>query len=187
MHEVTGRTSVSMRRDSPNSADRGFTLVEMLISLAIVALIAAIAIPLVLNSINRTKQARTVANIHTIATAWEARAVETKSYNAAGATATFTIPPSPVSLTDLTGILAPTYIRELPSVDGWNHPLDFATDQPLSNSVPAIVYSIRSPGRNGTYESPTNTYAVGPTTNFDCDIIFSNGSFIVYPEGRQSQ
>jgi hypothetical protein len=27
----------------------------------------------------------------------------------------------------------------------------------------------------------------GPTTNFDCDIIYSNGTFVQYPEGVQQQ
>jgi prepilin-type N-terminal cleavage/methylation domain-containing protein len=174
--------------DLPLSIQHGVTLIELLIALAIIGLIGAIAIPLVMNAVNRSKQAKTMADIRTVATAWETRAAEKKSYNAAGATAaTFSIPPFPVSSGELTGILAPTYIRAFPVVDGWNHPLDFAVDQPLSSNTPAQVYSIRSPGRNGAYEGSGNSYKAGPTTNFDCDIIFSGGSFIVYPEGRQSQ
>ena len=31
-----------------------------------------------------------------------------------------------------------------------------------------------------------NTYTAGPTTSFDCDIVYSGGSFVVWPEGTQA-
>ena len=31
-----------------------------------------------------------------------------------------------------------------------------------------------------------NAYTTGPTTEFDCDIVFSGGSFVAWPEGTQS-
>ena len=46
----------------------------------------------------------------------------------------------------------------------------------------AETYSIGSYGKDGTSESAP---VGGPTTNYDCDIIYSNGAFVQYAEGVQ--
>ncbi|MGZ7080554.1 MAG: prepilin-type N-terminal cleavage/methylation domain-containing protein, partial [Thermoanaerobaculia bacterium] len=58
----------------------GFTLIEVLIVVAIIAILAAIAIANYLTALQRARQKRTMADMRTIATAWEARATETRGY-----------------------------------------------------------------------------------------------------------
>jgi len=162
--------------------ERGFTLLEVLIVVAIIGILATIAIGNYYNAAQRTKQKRTMADMRGIAVAWEARAIDTKAYNAAAVG--FTMPSTPINYSDLSTLLAPTYMRNIPRLDGWYYPLDFAMDRPIGGPA-AAEYAIRSPGRDGAFQG--GSYTPGPTTNFDCDIIFSGGAFVTYPEGTQQR
>ncbi len=47
-------------------------------------------------------------------------------------------------------------------------------------------YFLGSAGRDGKWEeSNLSNYSSGATTSFDCDVVYSDGEFIRYPEGAQ--
>ncbi len=147
---------------------KGFTLIELLIVVAIIGIIAAIAIPNLLNAINRGRQKRTMADMRSVATAVESYEVDFNFYPKVG----------DGNISTITAYIQPTYIKRLPTVDGWNQNMQWAGD------TTGTQYTIWSAGKGG---AGTLTGAVaGPTTDFGKAIVFSNGQFYAWPEGQQT-
>src|SRR5687767_14474421 len=95
------------------SGQNGLTMLELLVVMAIIAIVSAIATTNYFLALTRAKQKRTVADIRSIALAWEARAVDVQSYLPAG----FTFPTVPVTYPSLRAALVPTYSKNLPELD----------------------------------------------------------------------
>jgi general secretion pathway protein G len=155
----------------------GFTLIELLVVVAIIGIIAAIAIPNLLTAMQRSKQRRTMSDMRTIASAWEARASEMNRYNAAGGVESCD---QPVGSSQMSSMLAPTYMKTLPVQDAWGTPFAFFVDSAIGGTTLAQNYAIISGGHD-TVVSPE--FFSGPFTNYDCDIVYGNGTFLAYPAG----
>ena len=145
----------------------GFTLIELLIVVAIIGIIAAIAIPNLLNAIDRGKQKRSMADMRSIGTAVESYAVDNNFYPIATSMAA-------VSGTGL--VIEPIYIKLAPTKDGWGGSYYFGSD------AAGADYTISTYGK----DKKASAGSKGATSDFDCDIIFQNGTFVAYPEGVQT-
>ena len=151
----------------------GFTLIELLIVVAIIGIIAAIAIPNLLNAIDRAKQKRTMADIRSVGTATEAYAVDVNFY-----------PRNVSSLTSVDGTgnsnlgkwVSPVFIRSIPGQDGWGGDIRYQSDTVGSE------YTVISYGKDGA----RSTTSSGKTLDFDCDIVYQVGGFVAWPEGIQT-
>ena len=147
-----------------------------LVAIAILGIIAAIAIPNIVTAKQRASQKRTMADIRLIGTAVEAYSTDNNGY------------PDTTSIEGLRPMLSPKYIgASMPQRDGWDHPLMyFCYDHQEGRCA---GYVLGSGGKDGMFEhSEPRAYVASPhgaTTNFNDDLIFSNGQFIEYPEGVQ--
>lgn len=156
--------------------EAGFTLIELLIVIAIIGILAAIAIPNLLNAVQRGKQKRSMSDMRTMATAVEAYAVDNNVYPSGQCTGKFTAVTVALQDTSLS-VLAPTYIANPVKKDGWSNFLLYNT---TSNNQ---EYGFRSKGRDNT---AAGTLTCTTTTNFNDDILYSNGGFLQFPEGSQN-
>ncbi|HEU4888532.1 MAG TPA: type II secretion system protein GspG [Thermoanaerobaculia bacterium] len=144
-------------------------LVAGVVIIAIIGILAAIAIPNLLTAMQRSRQKRTMADIRTIASALEAYGTdhhELKEY------------PSGTTVQDLRSHLQPTYVSGLPVIDGWTTEIRYMR-------LPERGYVIVSAGADKKFQAEPDQYRKGTTGHFDCDIVYSNGEFLQYPEGLQ--
>ncbi len=146
------------------STSRGFSLIELLIVCAVIGLIAAIAIPNLVNAIQRGRQARSVGDLRGLGTAI---AMYQQDY------AKFPVVAGWVTISEIEPLVL-AYMGSMAKVDGWQRSFMYASD--------GDTYTLVSYGLNGIPDQP---WSIGPIHYFDDDLVIEGGAFIQWPEGVQ--
>jgi general secretion pathway protein G len=154
-----------MKVDRGRRCHAGFTIIELLIVVAIIGIIVVLVMPNLIGAIQRSRQSRTVADIRMISEGVEAYQNDHSFYPVVvGGT-----------VAEL-GVDLEVYIRKFNDHDGWGVPIFYESD--------GLHYTVISFGWGGASTLP---YTPGPTKTFDADIIFVDGAFMQWPEGPQRQ
>ena len=137
----------------------GFSLIELLIVVAIIGIIATIAVPQLLDALDRGRQRRTMSDMRNIATANGTYRVDTGAYS-----------------TDLATIQTAGYMQVIPLNDGWGTALTY------SATVATDTYTITSTGSDGaTGPAPPSPWINDPYTP---DLVLIQGQFTQAPTGQ---
>lgn len=167
---------------------RGYTLIELLIVIAVLGIIATLIIPMFLDALQKSKQKRTMAELRLVGTCWMAWLTDQVGSGAAGKK------PREYDLSALTEITSEQllnslyvnqsffYCTEVPDLDAWGHNYEYYVNE--DTLLAAQVMAIRSTGRDGVFSDLT--YTLGPyvATDYDEDLLWADGLFIHYPAGR---
>jgi general secretion pathway protein G len=152
-----------MTKARRRNAESGFSLIELLIVVAIIGIIAVLAYPNLIAAIQRSRQSRTVADLRLIGEALELYQNDHSRYPAI----------DNGTVADLVDELR-IYVRNFNHLDGWGNAMYYDSD--------GTFYTVLSLGWDSNSDTP---YSFGTTHTFDADIVFANGSFYQWPEGPQ--
>lgn len=133
----------------------GFSLIELLIVVAIIGIIATIAVPQLMDALDRGRQRRSMSDMRNMATANGTFRVDTGAYAAALAN------------------MQPTYMQVVPVNDGWGNAYTYTGGN---------TYTLTSLGSDGaTGPAPPAPWINNPYTP---DLTMSNGQFTQAPTGQ---
>jgi type II secretion system protein G len=174
---------------------KGFTLIELLIVVAIIAILAAIAIPNFLAAQVRSKASRAKADLNTVALGMESYYVDNNAYPPVY-DANNTMIPHDIRLSPITTPVA--YVASLPKdvfqtgrlawgsyanqqdvaqkqFDYWN--FSYTSNKYYLDSVGPLLWRVSSVGPNGIFEI-SETYVSGNTYHYTTNNIYdpTNGT-----------
>jgi tetratricopeptide (TPR) repeat protein len=146
----------------------------VILDVVMVAFLLGLIYPALRNAAAPIMQAVTRSRVQDVSNALAAYAKAHRSY------------PQAQTIDDLARQLEPTYISRMPRDDVWLNALRYEVWTTPDAAAPDH-YAIASAGKNGKFERTSlRLYPSGPTSDFDCDIVMSDGKWIAYPEGPQA-
>jgi prepilin-type N-terminal cleavage/methylation domain-containing protein len=164
---------------------RGFSLIELLISVAIIGLLAAMFVPNALTAIHKSKQKSTMRDLRTIAVAITDYVTDNGSAPAQDGTYD--------GGSAFYNAMSPFYVKTLPLNDKWGTGYrvwcgSAAAEYGISDAL-SDEFLVASFGRDKTQESfvfdeeslGAGFFQVSSLSDFDKDLVMWNGIWIRYP------
>lgn len=131
--------------------EHGFSLIELLVVVGVLGVLAAITVPQLIASLDRSRQKRTLADMRNIANANERFFVDNAQYVTA------------------LGDLEPNYMVIMPTEDAWGNPYVYTTESG------ATICTLTSNGSDGAAgPAPPPVWVNAP---YESDLIITNGAF----------
>ena len=166
--------------------EKGFTLIELIIVVAMIGIIASITIPYFIDALHRAKQRRTMGELVLVGQAWMSWLTDQSGTAAAGQGKTYDIGGFlEITYPEIFGYLHPStsffYMQEVPQKDAWGSTLRFWRNPNLRSDR---VLVICASARDNIFETcDQTTFPIGPfeSTDFDTDIVWADGGMIRWP------
>jgi general secretion pathway protein G len=170
------------------SQTKGFTAVELIVIVTIVGLIFIVLLPFYLDSLEKAKQRKTMANINSIGKAMMNWITDQAGAAAAGASTTEIMDLDnfkSVTHDELDAIMVPVYLANVPQSDGWGSDLGYYMKVLNFNDADALA--VRSPGKGGVWDGDTYSMAPFISTDYKQDIVWADGLFVRWPQNWKDQ
>ncbi len=166
---------------------RGFSIIELMLVVAIIMIVASLIMPNLINALHKTKQKKTMAELSNVGKAWMSWLTDQAGATSAGAQKSYDVTGFiELDYVDLFDHLHPSetffYMQEIPQRDAWGSLMSFWRNPNLRSDKVMVICAAARDNIFDTCDGRTEL-PVGPfmRTDFDSDIIWADGGLLRFP------